>query len=462
LANSYSVNTSVSITYCTFTNSSIYIALSPGSGWDGNLTFSHNYFLSSLVNTASYASFSLACNIVPSAGTLVCSSNYFDNGIDITSKNLTFSNNFCISQQSPVESAISFGTYSSWSSASYCSGNLFIRGDTLNNPIGLYGSMQNCYLLENVTGDVHGFSINGSLSAYTYSGLVQENPNHSSNGGVLFIGALSGPATVDIYNNIILPNGDGLASGNLSVNLSTNGYASVTCEHNTSCVAGGQTGLCEVGESGTPGYPSQPSTIASIRANLCYASSAATDVWAGQDYSPPSCTPATNALYSHGAGFNGFWNPNTGTCNINGSDVTLIGYTGLVVTNGTLAHSGETVTGDVVVTSNPFVDSTRNFVSWGTHVGVSLSSVANVTTYLSNIANGTLDTLIPALRSWVCEGFRVTATAFKGTSYSGDASTTDADGNAWSGATPDIGAMAYQSASVPIYRNFTTLGALGN
>jgi hypothetical protein len=452
LANSYSVNTSVSITYCTFTNSSIYIALSPGSAWDGNLTFSHNYFLSSLVNTASSASFSLACTIVPSAGTLVCSSNYFDNGIDITSKNLTFSNNCCITQQSPVESAITFGTYSSWSSASYCSGNLFIRSDNGVAGIGLYGPISNCYSVNNYSSDFHSYGILTTAATFSATGCVIENTQTGGSGGIFFAGSTA--CTITLSNNLVLPNPTGIGSGGLYVNLPTTANAIiVNAEHNTFCGYQQQTGLVDLGE---PGYNSLADSIASVRANLVWqATYYATRCWAAQDW---STTPATNALYSNGAGYNGFWNPSGGTCTISGSGTSTPGYNGLVVTNGSLAN----ISHDQTVSSNPFVDSTRNFVSWGTHVGVSSSSVANVTTYLSNIANGTLDTLIPALRSWVCEGFRVTATAFKGTSYSGDASTTDADGNAWSGATPDIGAMAYQSASVPIYRNFTTLGALGN
>ncbi len=70
-------------------------------------------------------------------------------------------------------------------------------------------------------------------------------------------------------------------------------------------------------------------------------------------------------------------------------------------------------------------------------------------TWLTNSTN--LPNLLSNLTSmmqWVRSGFAPKNTALQNASYSGDPSTADANGNAWPGGGPGIGAMAYNSGVV--------------
>lgn len=106
--------------------------------------------------------------------------------------------------------------------------------------------------------------------------------------------------------------------------------------------------------------------------------------------------------------------------------------------------SGATAPGAGDVSGDPqFVDATRNLQGWSTYKG-GAGTIADALTRLQADPSLTKTDLIP----WVRAGYRPTNVALKAASYAGDASTTDAAGNAWPGAGPDIGAMAYVAASV--------------
>ncbi len=417
-----------SLTNCTFTRCNYHAQFGNSNASDINFAFTDNYFSSSIVRTTYNASFYTEFSANPTTGVRVVARNFFDQGIYADGKVCTFSNNVIATTAAP--SQIFFSVSSNWPDSTYMAGNLIVRTDDGNTATLIYGSQQDTYLVMNHTGDVHGMSIAGGFSTIVIKGFIAENTTSGGFGGMIFTDSgIIAPCAISITNSLLLPNPDG--DGNeLVANLNQSVNAVLTAEHNTVCGVNGQGGAFQVGESGQSSFAG---TIASARANLCWSPTVTTNTFVIDDN---ATTKATNALVSPGAGYNAFWNGTTGSCTVNGSGTTPVGYDGFVITNGSLD-----TTHDVTISSDPFVDRTRNLVSWGTHKGVGSSSVANVLTYLANPANGALDTLLADLRSWVRAGFVPTASSLRATSYAGDTSTADADGNSWTGGAPGIGAM---------------------
>lgn len=105
-------------------------------------------------------------------------------------------------------------------------------------------------------------------------------------------------------------------------------------------------------------------------------------------------------------------------------------------------------TGDV--TSDPgFVDPWRNIATWAVTLGYSGTNDQLLTFACEYISAdcSLIGTRLAALLAYVRAGFRPTNLAYKAASYTTDPSTTDADGNAWTGVYPDIGAMAWIAGS---------------
>ena len=94
-----------------------------------------------------------------------------------------------------------------------------------------------------------------------------------------------------------------------------------------------------------------------------------------------------------------------------------------------------------------FFDSTRNFLTYSrTVLGYSTGNATNDAA--SGIAYMVANPLqVDVMTKWVKNGYRPTNPAFKAASYPGDPRTVDSAGNAFLGASPDIGAMAWQAAA---------------
>jgi hypothetical protein len=106
-----------------------------------------------------------------------------------------------------------------------------------------------------------------------------------------------------------------------------------------------------------------------------------------------------------------------------------------------------------VTGQNPiFYDSTRSFLTWcrfvqGHNSGTVDTDVAAGMADL--IANPSLLGATPnGLLYWVRQGYCPTNTAFEAASYPGDSMMTDANGNAWPGGSPGIGAMGFVFANI--------------
>jgi PKD repeat protein len=101
--------------------------------------------------------------------------------------------------------------------------------------------------------------------------------------------------------------------------------------------------------------------------------------------------------------------------------------------------------GDLANTNPDFFDSTRSLATWDSRVMGGPGTAADAMSLLQ--ANPTLVT--SSLLPWIRAGYAPTNPALENASYSGDPSTADANGNAWPGGGPGIGAMGWVSSSAP-------------
>ena len=245
----------------------------------------------------------------------------------------------------------------------------------------------------------------------------------------------------------------------------------ITADHNTWCLNGQDVGMVNFGYHA--GGPSWAGEIASCRANIGWNTVQATGAGNGQlilvnlddNVSATASTLDTVTVSGHNCVYNCYTQttPSTPgiaiTCNGVANTYGVRGYgntTGVthplqISTAGPLPNAQ---IGQADTTAAPqFVDPTRTFQTWGQRVANvngdgSLPTVAATTAWI--FAHGS-STQIPAVLAWVRAGFRPTAAALRGASYSGDTLTMDAAGNAWAGgATPDIGAMSYYASQSPV------------
>ncbi len=121
--------------------------------------------------------------------------------------------------------------------------------------------------------------------------------------------------------------------------------------------------------------------------------------------------------------------------------------------NGYQAHfsAGFAGANDVPDQSPAFIASTRNLGAWAVYEGQASGGASYATQVAAAIAYLSTNpaTLIPSLLSWVRAGFVPTNSALEAASYPSDPMTVDANGNAWLGSGPDIGAMAYAPPPTP-------------
>lgn len=460
-------STACSLTNCTFDHASYQCYSNNAYTWDNNYTFQDNLF----TNSVSYTTGQSACAQFGFSSTF--SGTYtrlvnrcgFDAGVTVaSSKDITFTNNVSVNNSTYGAFFESGITATSWTNASQMSGNLFVAGGLSN----FSGNLTNNYFLGIATqSNPYAIKLRDDLTAWSVTNCIFEAIATPATGDWIFIPAnLSGPYTLTVKGCISLPAGgtpSTSSSGKLISCLATaaQSIVQVVAEHNTVHNLGGDSnqGIVGCGENNTGGQ--WAGVCASARANIawCPVTSARNYVF---DDAIEGVTPGTEANNEVTvAGYNGFWNPATGTCyyNTGGSQVSqsVVGYRGARTSNVSAFPNTVLQTDhDVTVTANPFFDSTRNIATWyasptganQTTTGSYAGDAAAAITYL--LANPSVVSQAGSgLLAWVRAGFRPTATSFKGASYSGDALSTDAAGNAWGGgSTPDIGAMAWVGGGI--------------
>jgi hypothetical protein len=441
----YPANTNVSITNCTFSHCNFYFTGGSNSSWDGNLTFQYNSFTNSTTftpnsATASCAGWGFGSN--RSSGTRLIDSCAFDKPIDNGAfRQCQFTNNV-------VAGIMRIAGNTSWPSDTYFNQNVFYGTSAAANLMALIvGDIKNCYFAATDATNPQYLTVDNSLASCSVTGCIFENPSAGAGQGgagdcVLPQTRNTGTPTLTVKLCIVLPDADNKSSGKLITDLQTQKVA-VTVEHNTYYAAAGEGGIIQLDEAAS----SYAGEIASCRANIAWASSASSHVLAVRDAG--SGTPAVDAVTL--AGYNGYWNPNTGTCYYNSStsQANVTGYEGIKVSNASPYPNAQIGTGDF--TANPqFVDSTRNLGSWGATQGGDGTAAGAIAILAANPA--LIGQAGTGLLAWVRNGFQPQSTSYKGASYSSDPQSTDANGNSWAGgATPDVGAMAVLIGGGPVY-----------
>src|SRR5271157_2064177 len=448
----------ISITHCTFTNCNYQCyAATP---WDNAFTFQNNVFSSSVAfSTGQMADFDITSTTFGGSYTRLIDSNVFDGIIFFDGiVQPTFTNNVCAN-------SISIQSGSPWTNASQFANN-FIYGNPSggsNLIVNAQGPIQNCYLYNTSSSNPHYLSIDNSQTASSVTGFLFESSGTGGYGDCIFPPTISsGSPTCAVRNCIVLPDattGTACSSGKLVSDLQT-GNVAVTAEHNTFYGGGAtsdvNTSVAALGETGGGEYSG---CIASCRANLCWASSSGgAAVLACNDQSTAGTSTVGNVTV---AGYNGFWNPTTGTDYYNSSTAQtgVTGYKNIRISANTTYPNATIGTGDY--SGNPsFVDSTRCLAAWGgtTAGGGTATAAAAIATLTANPA--LIGQATTGLLAWVRAGFRPTNSAFEATGWSGDTSTADAAGNSWPGSTPGFGAMAYYAGSTATGSGAITLGNL--
>ncbi len=447
----------VSITNCTFTNCSFFFS----SNTDVNFTFSDNIFSSSPSTTTGgiYASASFNASANPSAGVRTITYNSFDQSVVFESqRGFIFTDNYmggfyCVNGPQ-------------WPSISNCARNFVQFNDTGTGSSGvvLYGSAKDWFLFDTNSTNPH--YCGADAATMTISGFIFQSSGTGGQGDCIVPGTSGG--TLTVTNCIVLPDASTSyvgTSGKLISYLGSGTNQVVIAEHNTYVAGtGGGDSDDAVAALGESGGAQLSGAYSSVRANLPWSAAAASlclaanDITSGGGY----CNNVT------AAGYNGFWNPSTGTCYYGAptggasggtTQTGVVGYAGLRVSNANSFPDSQIGTGDI--SGNPaFVDSTRCLATWGgTAAGGGTATNAGALAALA--ANPALiGQATTGLLAWIRAGFRPTNSAFEATGWSGDTSTADAAGNSWPGSTPGFGAMAYYAGTASTASGAITLGYL--
>jgi hypothetical protein len=359
-----SSTTAVNVSHCTFTRSSLLVTCT-GTSWDGNATIQSNTFSSSIgtIATGSFgASAEIDLNTTPSSGTRLVDSNSFDLRTSFTCVQTQVSNN--VFQDAP-----GFQTGSWWTASSKFQYNATFRTDlTLSGgALPLYGPCDSCYWYNSHTGNPHGIGPTGNtnVTAYGVTDCVFESPATTGDGeGIIDEGTYPSGSTLLIRGNVFVPASDGSAPFSVFADTGVANLA-VTIEHNTTF---GHS------ESTTLGYWNETNNasaglIASCRANLAANISSATQAYIlADDLHNAAVTDVIgvpNGTTLFGAGYNGFYNPGTGTSTVGGVSTSTVGYNGVKI-SGTYGNGGQIGNHDLTSGGNPnFVDHTRGLASWG-------------------------------------------------------------------------------------------------
>jgi hypothetical protein len=269
------------------------------------------------------------------------------------------------------------------------------------------------------------------------------------------IGDPSPAVTYTATRNIVLADmTNGNASCSLFSSLHGNGNAVMIAQHNTIftyATAGGSTesGIKLLDSTG----PGTPSASHRIQANVFWGSP--------NQYGPKVQSLLANAaqdlITPANCDYNSGWNIRmsaaTGSYTNQGGGIAGGGDRGYWSAWSTLpgAHDADVLASTPGMLNPQFVDSTRRLSTWGASPGGGSQSGSGATLVNNTLGyhRGDPTNRVPALLSWVRQGFKVKATGLKNASYPGDSMTVDADGNAWAGGGPTIGAMTYAGGGVP-------------
>ncbi len=424
----------LTITNCTFTRCSYHLA--PGSNirsQTGAWTFGSNIFTSSKLTNAGGVSGTCAEFGFRSddSSTLAMTFNSFDGLVGfVTIRNgITITDNVFLG----MNYAAGGGQYTS---DAYFARNFFYYNDG-DSGSSLMGPIKDCYIYDYAATNPHvtNPTATNGLAAMSVTGCIVEGV--SGLGECFFVQkTTTGTPTFTAKYNIVIPSvglDHGACAMIAALPVVSGCLTQCTIEHNTQCSCN-ESSFIDLGET----QGSYAGALQSVRSNIVWTTNPSGGFCnAIIDRSP---TPTTDALATTpGAGYNGFFNPSSTNCTMNNVTVSCIGYNTLKCSTAGFP-STQLGTGDK--SGDPaFVDPTRGLATWGgTAAGGSVATVAGaVATLAANPA--LIMQATTGLIPWVRAGYVPTNPVFQACSYPGDASTTDAAGNAWSGGSPGLGAM---------------------
>jgi len=309
-----------------------------------------------------------------------------------TMQNVTFTNNVVVGRY--------YGhTTSVWFQGAQFAGN-FINND---DALAFYGGFSGgCFWSCNDADGANPHFVAPKGSAPSFNGDLFECAHASNDGAGDCIFPDTGQTSLSVTNCIVLPSSNGKTAGKLISNLQASTTA-ITANHNTYCATNGEGGLAHLDETAS----SYSGELASVRSNLIWASSADTHCLA--IYDGGVGTPAVDAVTV--ARYNGFWNPASGTCYYNSSTSqgSVVGYSGIKISPNTTYPNATVGNNDVTITSDPFVDKTRNLAKWGQVIRGTDGSYSAAIAQLA--ANPTLLQGTTGLFAWVRAGWDVTGSA---------------------------------------------------
>ncbi len=413
------ITTAISISHCTFTACSYNI--SPQTSVDPAITFTFNIFASSTVFASFLGDANVCAAIRP--GVQVSATRTFDNCSFDAAVAMTASGNTPFTNCFFNNGIIVNGTWTVPSDAAFNNNFLVVTTNGGTAP----GDMRDCFFYGNGS-NTH--FINVAVTA-TLTGLVFEPGPLVTAGDSI----LPPNATFHLYKCFSIAGGSGTGIQDIVQSLSASGLA-MTAEH---CLGVATTGLFFTGETSN----SFTGEFVALRSNICY-NAVSNTARIGFDQ---SVTKGTDALTL--ADYNAVHNPKTSTIKANGvAGTAAIGYEGFTVTAAGAGGVGGTNTQvglhDFNADPQFFDPALRNLEQWSTSVGGAGTIADGLARLAANPA------LISAMIIWVRAGYAPTNVTFRGASYPGDPSTTDANGNPWAGgATPDVGPMAFVSPFSP-------------
>jgi hypothetical protein len=270
-----------------------------------------------------------------------------------------------------------------------------------SNTAGCFGNTERLYYLciDTAESNPHGPGFN-TIGHYIKDSCFETAWASGAGGGdlVFYPDGLTSVQSYSFTGNILVPQSDGHSPGKFLSVLTSDKNIRMQVEHNTAVADGAlvtEAGMVQYGESGN-GVRGQTT---SLKSNLCWSATAAN----AQALSRLQGA-VQDEVDAGNTDFNAFWNPRS-------TGLDRAGYTS--ETTGSPFSHGPPGGHDVIVTSNPFVDSTRNFRSWGGSLGFTASNAATLTAMLLRLdwssgsyapSNGATPT---ALVTWVRAGFAV-------------------------------------------------------
>ena len=447
-------NGAITVTNCTFTNCN-YRIYDASTAWDGNFAFTNNSFTSSAstTNPGVEARFVASINAAKTSGTRLVQYCAFDKGIASNARNhISYQDNVMAHSVAAASPFTDVGSVTQWSVNTDFTRNVMYwqAGSSSGNPQwSIAGPIKDIYSCNGLnsnphhSGPVNSASMTGTI---TLEGVIYESPGCTSGaadpGGDAFIpSSLSSATTFKIRNWVAIPNhSDQNTAGTIFSLVGAPTNVTLDVEHCTFTA-----GVQAAGDYSET-VNSAAGQISSFKANLIWNTSArkTASSFKMMDVIHPTASGVSDVLVAGAGDYNAGWNLQTTPAAGNTYTHAKNGYQG--------NFSTDPGTHDVADANPLFVDSTRNIGTWytvaqgQTTTGTYLGDVAAAIARLS--ANPTLiGQAGTGLLYWVRAGFNVKNASLKAASYPSDPSTADANGNAWPGGSPGIGAMNWQSGT---------------